>query len=80
MITAVDKFKYLGVVFDEFGSAGAHFESRLSAFLRAGLLLLSALRRLPGYAHDFLVYLWSVLVIPVSTYGVEAFAWTDEIA
>ncbi len=55
VITAVDKFKYLGVVFDEFGSAGAHFESRLSAFLRAGLLLLSALRRLPGYAHDFLV-------------------------
>ena len=57
-IAAVSTFKYLGILFDEFGSPKAHLEARCSALLRAGVLLLTGLRRLPGYAHDFLIYLW----------------------
>ena len=76
-IAAVSTLKYLGVVFDEFGSPTAHMEARTAAFLKAAYLLLTGLRRLPGYTHDFLMYLWRALVMPVASYGMEVFAFPD---
>ena len=40
------------------------------------MLLLTGLRRLPGYAHDFLVYLWCALITPVACYGSQVFAYS----
>jgi hypothetical protein len=77
-IAAAQSFKYLGVTIDCHGSNKAHLKARLQAFSRAVGLLLAGLARLPSYTHSFVLYLWTTLVAPVLSYGMEQFAWNDD--
>ena len=73
-IAAAREFKYLGVVLDSTCSGAAHFAARSGAVDRSAHLLLSGLSRVPSYPHRMLSYLWSCLVAPVGSYGMELFA------
>lgn len=73
-IAAACEFKYLGVVLDSTCSGAAHFAARSGAVERSAHLLMSGLSRIPSYPHIMLSYLWSCLVAPVGSYGMELFA------
>ena len=73
-IAAAASFKYLGVVLDAICSPTAHLSARQSSFERAAGLLLAGLSRIPSFPQKLVTYLWSSLVAPVATYGVEVFS------
>ena len=72
-IAAAASFKYLGVTLDHTCSHNAHAGARFASQDRAANLLISGLSRVPGYSHCFMMYLWSSLVAPVVSYGMEVF-------
>ena len=77
-LSAVSSFKYLGVVLSSSGGVTDHLASILSSFRKAVNSLSTGLRSMPAFSHRFLLYLWSVLVMPVVCYGVELFVFTPE--
>ena len=75
MIRATANFKYLWVHIDEYGSNKVHMQEK--QIQRAFHMLLSSLIRVPVSFFDFMLDLWSMLVIPVVCYGFEVFEWTE---
>ena len=73
-IAAAREFKYLGVVMDSTCSSSAHFAARCKAVERSAHLLSAGLSKIPSYPHRLLTYLWSSLVAPVGSYGMDVFS------
>ena len=59
------------------GGVTSHITARLSAFRTAAGSLQAGLLRMPAFTHSFLMYLWVALVLPVISYGMELFCWSD---
>ena len=73
---------FLGVTLSSTGTAAAHLHTRATSFTRAAGAFLDGLHAIPSYTHNyFIIYLWSSLVKPVATYGMELFEWLpNEVA
>ena len=56
---------------DACGGVGNHAEHLFESFQRASGMLIAGLWHVPGYSHDFLLYLWNSLGAPVLQYGME---------
>ena len=76
-LTAAAYFKYLGVTLEATGSIMKHLSVRTSSTQRAIGLLLSGIEHMPGSSHELSRYLWKALVEPVTSYGMELFAWSN---
>ena len=72
-IMASSSFKYLGVTLNSTCSPLAHSTTRCLAYDRAAHLLLAGLSRIPAFPHKLVTYLWTSLVNPVGSYGMELF-------
>eukprot|EP00973_Karenia_brevis_P010366 1406155-Karenia_brevis.AAC.1 len=70
-IRAQSSFKYLGVTLQASGPTHLHMHTKVEAFERATNMFFSGLRRLASFSHDFQMYLWQTLVVPVGLYGAE---------
>ena len=77
IVSATDRFKYLGVTLDSTASTRCHLEERGKSFDRSCNLLWAGLSRLPSYPHSFVKFFWQSLVAPVAAYGMEQFHWSE---